>query len=206
MTGTHQGYKFLSRSARTNLPCVLRGGYGIFYEPLKEGSFADQDGLGFFNRQTVNVTNGGPTQIDNGVTRIFPDSGPFTPEAQNGSNGVIYVAANSGRPADIQTWNLDVQRQLMSNLALSVAYVGSKGTHLPALDIIPNQVNPSFLYLGSELTMNPTCLSNNGCPKAIAAGVNLPYPTFSGNIKRLLRPFPQYGDFNQEAQPLRKAL
>ena len=29
---------------------VLRGGYGIFYEPLKEGSFADQDGLGFFNR------------------------------------------------------------------------------------------------------------------------------------------------------------
>ncbi len=181
-----------------NSKTVLRGGYGIFYEPLKEGSFADQDGLGFFNRQTVNVTNGGPTQIDNGVTRIFPDSGPFTPEAQNGSNGVIYVAANSGRPADIQTWNLDVQRQLMSNLALSVAYVGSKGTHLPALDIIPNQVNPSFLSLGSELTMNATCLSNNGCPKAIAAGVKLPYPTFSGNINQLLRPFPQYGDFNQE--------
>ncbi len=181
-----------------NSKTVLRGGYGIFYEPLKEGSFADQDGLGFFNRQTVNVTNGGPTQIDNGVTRIFPDSGPFTPEAQNGSNGVIYVPANSGRPADIQTWNLDVQRQLMSNLALSVAYVGSKGTHLPALDIIPNQVNPSFLSLGSELTMNATCLSNNGCPKAIAAGVKLPYPTFSGNINQLLRPFPQYGDFNQE--------
>ena len=181
-----------------NSKTVLRGGYGIFYEPLKEGSFADQDGLGFFNRQTVNVTNGGPTQIDNGVTRISPDSGPFTPEAQNGSNGVIYVAANSGRPADIQTWNLDVQRQLMSNLALSVAYVGSKGTHLPALDIIPNQVNPSFLSLGSELTMNATCLSNNGCPKAIAAGVKLPYPTFSGNINQLLRPFPQYGDFNQE--------
>src|SRR6266576_2902718 len=181
-----------------NSKTVLRGGYGIFYEPLKEGSFADQDSLGFFNRQTVNVTNGGPTQIDNGVTRIFPDSGPFTPEAQNGSNGVIYVAANSGRPADIQTWNLDVQRQLMSNLALSVAYVGSKGTHLPALDIIPNQVNPSFLSLGSELTMNATCLSNNGCPKAIALGVQLPYPTFSGNINQLLRPFPQYGDFNQE--------
>ncbi len=51
---------------------VLRGGYGIFYEPLKEGSFADQDGLGFFNRQTISPTNGGPTQIDNGVTHIFP--------------------------------------------------------------------------------------------------------------------------------------
>src|SRR5713226_3408388 len=62
---------------------VLRGGYGIFYEPLKEGSFADQDGLGFFNRQTVDVTNGGPTLIDSGVTRIFPLFGPLTPDAQN---------------------------------------------------------------------------------------------------------------------------
>jgi hypothetical protein len=59
---------------------VVRGGYGIFYEPLKEGSFADQDGLGFFNRQTITPTNGGPIQIDNGLTHIFPNSGPFTPE------------------------------------------------------------------------------------------------------------------------------
>ena len=177
---------------------VVRGGYGIFYEPLKEGSFADYDGLGFFNRQTVNITNGGPTQIDNGVTLLFPPSGPFTPEAQNGSNNVILVPRNSGRPADIQTWNLDIQRQLMSNMVLSVAYVGSKGTHLPALNIIPNQVNPSFLTLGNELTMNASCLTDNSCPNAIAAGVTLPFSTFSGNINQILRPFPQYGDFNQE--------
>jgi hypothetical protein len=182
---------------------VLRGGYGIYYQPLKEGSFADQDGLGFFNRQTVDVTNGGPTQIDNGVTRIFPDFGPLTPEAQNKQNGVILVPANSGRPADIQTWNLDVQRQLMNNLVVSVAYVGSKGTHLPALNIIPNQVNPSFLSLGGDLTVDSSCLAGAPppapqCPAAIAAGVQLPYPTFSGNINQILRPFPQYGNFNQE--------
>jgi hypothetical protein len=177
---------------------VLRGGYGIFYQPLKEGSFADQDGLGFFNRQTVDVTNGGPTQIDDGVTRIFPDFGPLTPEAQNNQNGVILVPANSGRPADIQTWNLDIQRQLMNNLSLSVAYVGSKGTHLPALNIIPNQVNPSFLSLGSELTMNSSCLAADTCPNSVAAGLKLPYAAFTGNINQLLRPFPQYGDFNQE--------
>src|SRR5712671_386899 len=177
---------------------VVRGGYGIFYESMKEGSFADQDGLGFFNRQTVDVTNGGPTQIDNGITHIFPPSGPLTPGGQNNQNGVILVPANTGRPADIQTWNLDIQRQVMNNLMVSVAYVGSKGTHLPALNIIPNQVNPSFLSLGNELTMNASCLANNGCPKAIAAGVKLPYPTFTGNINQALRPFPQYGDFNQE--------
>ena len=177
---------------------VVRGGYGIFYEALKEGSFADQDGLGFFNRQTVDVTNGGPTQIDNGVTHLFPISGPFTPDGQNKQNNVILVPASSGRPADIQTWNLDIQRQVMSNLMVSVAYVGSKGTHLPALNIIPNQVNPSFLSLGGELTMPASCLAAGTCPKSVAAGVKLPYPTFTGNINQALRPFPQYGTFNQE--------
>jgi hypothetical protein len=177
---------------------VLRGGYGIFYEPLKEGSFADQDSLGFFNRQTISPTNGGPIQIDNGVTHIFPASGPFTPQGQNGSNGVIQVPANSGRPADIQSWNLDVQRQIATNLAISVAYVGSKGTHLPALNIIPNQVNPANLSLGSDLTMDVGCLTSGKCPNAIAAGIKVPYAGFTGNINQALRPYPQYGDFNQE--------
>jgi hypothetical protein len=177
---------------------VLRAGYGIFYEPLREGSFADQDGLGFFNKQTITPTNGGPTQIDNGVTRVFPNSGPFTPDGQNNSNGIISVPANTGRPADIQSWNLDVQRQITSNLFVSIAYVGSKGTHLPALNIIPNQVNPKFLSLGSDLTMNVTCLTSGTCLNAIAAGVTVPYAGFTGNINQALRPFPQYGDFNQE--------
>ena len=177
---------------------VVRGGYGIFYESMKEGSFADQDGLGFFNRQTVNVTNGGPPQIDNGITHIFPPSGPLTPGAQNNQNGVILVPADTGRPADIQTWNLDIQRQVMNNLMVSVAYVGSKGTHLPALNIIPNQVNPSFLSLGGELTMPSSCLAADTCPKSVAAGLTLPYAGFTGNINQLLRPFPQYGNFNQE--------
>jgi hypothetical protein len=191
---------------------VLRGGYGIFYQPLKEGSFADQDSLGFFNRQTISPTNGGPIQIDSGVTRIFPDSGPFTPEGQNGSNGVIQVPANSGRPADIQSWNLDVQRQIATNLSVSVAYVGAKGTHLPALNIIPNQTNPSQLsYFGTfqgDLAKKAICLTPAGaslptgdqCPSAIAAGVTLPYATFplDAPIDQIFRPFPQYGDFNQE--------
>jgi hypothetical protein len=187
---------------------VLRGGYGIFYEPLKEGSFADQDGLGFFNKQTITPTNGGPIQIDNPIEHFFPNSGPFTPDGQNGSNGVITVPANSGRPADIQTWNLDIQRQIVNNLMVSVAYVGSKGTHLPTLNIIPNQTNPSllpyFATFSSDLNTNSSCLTGapppgvSPCPNAIAAGVKIPYAGFSGPISQIFRPFPQYGDFNDE--------
>lgn len=191
--GPRMGFAF-SIDSKT----VLRGGYGIFYEPLKEGSFADQDGLGFFNIETLTSANVAPFQIDGGVPHILPPFGPLTPEGQNGNSGVILVSRNSGRPADIQSWNLDVQRQIAKNMVLSVAYVGTKGTHLPALNVIPNQVNPSFLGLGTELTMDATCLSNGGCPNSIAAGIALPYTTFTGNINQLLRPFPQYGQFNQE--------
>jgi hypothetical protein len=177
---------------------VLRGGYGIFYEPLKEGSFADQDALGFFNIENLSVGNGAPFQIDSGFPHILPPSGPLTPEGQNGNGGVLLVPRNSGRPADIQSWSLDVQRQITKNLQASVAYVGSKGTHLPALNIIPNQVTPTYLSLGTELTMDSSCLAAATCPKSIAAGVKLPYPTFTGPINQAIRPFPQYGDFNQE--------
>ena len=51
---------------------VLRGGYGIFYEPLKEGSFADFDGLGFFNRQTVNRSMAGPRRSITVLREYFP--------------------------------------------------------------------------------------------------------------------------------------
>jgi len=193
---------------KINDKTVFRGGYGIFYEPLREGSFADQDGLGFFNKEDLGTV----VQIDSGVPHILPLSGPFTPEGQNNNGGVILVPRSSGRPADIQTWNLDVQRQITTNLVLSVAYVGSKGTHLPALNIIPNQTNPSQLsYLAtfaSDLNKNAICLtpagpslpSNQQCPAAIAAGVKLPYASFplDKSIKQIFRPFPQYGDFNQE--------
>jgi Carboxypeptidase regulatory-like domain/TonB dependent receptor len=199
---------------KINEKTVLRGGYGIFYEPLREGSFADQDGLGFFNKQDQTLRSG--FQIDNGVTHILPPFGPLTPDGQNPpgnlQSGVILVPRGSGRPADIQTWNLDVQRQITSNLVVSVAYVGSKGTHLPALDIIPNQTNPSqlsyFATFSGDLSKNAICLTPAGpslppsqqCPAAIAAGVKLPYANFplGAPIDQIFRPFPQYGDFNQE--------
>jgi hypothetical protein len=182
---------------------VLRGGYGIFYEPLKEPSFADQDGLGFFNKENFST----PLPIDQGVPHIYPESGPFTPDGQNGNGGVIIAPSNSGRPAQIQSWNLDVQRQITTNLMVDVAYVGSKGTHLPAYNILTNQVDPKWLSLGNELGMSVSCLSDGSCPNSIAAGVKAPFPTFSslwgsGNdtIARALRPYPQYGDFNGEDQ------
>src|SRR5205814_9073782 len=67
---------------------------------------------------------------------------------------------------------------------------------------------PFFATLASDLTKQAICLTPAGaflppaqqCPAAIAAGVKLPYANFPLNaqIDQIFRPFPQYGDFNQE--------
>lgn len=181
-----------------NNKTVIRSGYGIYYEPVKENSYADQDGLGFFNKENITTANVAPFQIDNGMPHIIPPTGPLTPGGQNGNSGVIMVPSTSGQPGDMQSWNFDVQRQISRNTMVSVAYVGSKGTHLPALNVIPNQVNPAYLPLGSELGMNISCVTNGTCPQAVAMGAHVPYPGFTGTVAQSLRPFPQYGDFNQE--------
>ena len=46
--------------------------------------------------------------------------------------------------------------------------------------------------------MDSGCLSAETCPAAIAAGVTVPYATLTGTHRPDFRPFPQYGDFNQE--------
>jgi hypothetical protein len=177
---------------------VVRGGYGIFYEPLREPSFADDDSFGFFNQEHVTTA----FEIDAGIPHIVPPSGPLTPDGQNGNSNVPIAPANSGHPGDVQSWNLDVQRQIKANLMFDVAYVGSKGTHLPATDIIPNQINPQYLSLGPELGMEVSCLSNGSCPNSIAAGVKVPFSSFSSlwgsadTIAQAVRPFPQYGNFD----------
>jgi len=49
-----------------------------------------------------------------------------------------------------------------------------------------NQVNPSYLYLGSLLQQSITA------PAVVAAGFSKPYPNFTGSLAQALRPFPQF--------------
>ena len=97
-----------------NTKTVLKGRLQSLL-PSAQGRTVSQTGYGpgFFNRQTVNVTNGGPTQIDNGITHLFPPSGPFTPDGQNNQNGVITVAAQH-RPT-LRYPNLESGRSASSN-------------------------------------------------------------------------------------------
>jgi hypothetical protein len=105
-----------------NRNTVIRAGYGIYYEPLKEDGYADYDSEGFFNTQELTSGHGTPFQIVNGMPHIIPPSGPLTPQGQNGNSNVILVPPNVVS-AMIQNWNFDVQRQIGKNMMVSAAYV-----------------------------------------------------------------------------------
>jgi len=127
----------------------LRGGYGIFY-------FIDREGID--KQMSQNAPFGGSAYYS--YANGFFGNGLLTLGgiAQQGSNGapIISTITATGFPSkqslpislsspanvsltgwlphdttsNVQQWDLQIQRQLDTKTALTVAYVGTKGTHL----------------------------------------------------------------------------
>ena len=114
----------------------VRAGYGIFYD--RWGSYSQ---FGAFNppfNSSVNIYN---TSLDNPA----------------GVAGTAYAPGlNAALPPwkypSVQKWSLSVQREVLKDTTASVAYVGSKGSHLLGyLDI--NQPKPNPLI--ANYTISP---------------------------------------------------
>jgi outer membrane receptor protein involved in Fe transport len=138
----------------------IRGGFGMFYDQL-EGEFRafTQNNVPFF----------GLLQVDNP---------PFP-------KGFAVVAGTTPRPApdsvdfglDVptrQTWNLSVQRQLNTNVAVSVTYVGSQAFHLTRRSegngaIYTIQPDGSKLFRQGAPRRNPRLGANRFIPSDVNA-------------------------------------
>ena len=123
---------------------VIRGGYGVFFE-YGNGNEANAESLEgtpprVLTASQPNVAPNGTTcTAATGYTCIGGGGGVFLP-----------FSVNNEPPANIQTvaqwpyvqqWNLSYQCELPKNFVASIAYVGSKGTHLTdARDL--NQLHP----------------------------------------------------------------
>jgi hypothetical protein len=161
---------------------AIRGGYGIFFEHMN-GDEANVESL-----------EGMPPLVVNSYQTNIPG----TP---NGPSGYLNVGGTAGTGAEyfpiqvysipdkaiwpyVQQWHLDIQREVARGTLFTVAYVGSKGTHLSLqrdinqLQPVPANLNP---YQAGQPITGTDCnnLSNgvntlgNGTPVTGQAITNL---------------------------------
>jgi TonB dependent receptor-like, beta-barrel len=102
---------------------VIHGGYGIFYAvtpSIFTGTAFTQNGI-----QVQTFTFNGLANIP--VT--YPNVLPSIPAANRTPS--LFVFANNFKNAQTQQWNFNVDRQLGNNYAITLGYLGVKGSHLP---------------------------------------------------------------------------
>lgn len=118
----------------------IRAGYGIFFHH-GVGNEANTGSLEGSAPLVLDMTQNQPLTYDciGGVGQAPDDSGPC-PGAGAYPLNVTAVPTRTVWPY-VQQWSLSVQRELSKNTVATLAYVGSKGTHLAA-ELQVNQLTP----------------------------------------------------------------
>src|SRR5581483_1274900 len=138
-----------------NPKTVIRGGYGIFYQPLSypgwnSGVSGGRDG--FNTNVQLSSSDGGitpATLFNQGFTNAKYQQPPFYDLSfDNGKYPGAYREFNKGRLPYTQQWNLTIERQITKDMYVTAAYVANKGTHLISGLASPNVLNPSLLSMG----------------------------------------------------------
>jgi hypothetical protein len=126
---------------------VVRGSYGIFYNPMSEyDDQIDARDLGlnppFRATYAFNAPAGAPT-----ITWSNPFPGTGT--ASGTANPTVYGITPNFHAGYEQNWNLTTEWEVLRNTVVRASYLGSKGTHLP----ITIDVNEPVLGPGTIQTL-----------------------------------------------------
>jgi hypothetical protein len=187
---------------------VIRGGFGVFYSPLRYDATAALQ-TGFTTETPLTSSNDGDLSPAPGFSLSNPFPGGPQPPTGN-VNGLLTgigdpIAAYSQdiKSPIIYQFSSGVQRQLSKSTILEVDYVGSRGRHLlpspqgggsasPAGGGRTNidQLNPSYFALGAATLNAPTAnpFYQPGGPGLIGQAT-VPY-------SQTLLPFAQFASVN----------
>ncbi len=171
---------------------VIRGGYGLFYGDNE--IFPVTTGFRVIgNYQSLDQGITAPFLLRNGFPGTLSPNPVISPSILNDQN-VTSRSGTIGTMPRTQNWSFSVQRSLGTNWAMELSYVANKNTRQAQSGLInENQVDPRHLALGSLLTQNVNSAA------AIAAGIQRPYPSFTGSVNQALRAYPQYLNITEQS-------
>ncbi|HKQ77176.1 MAG TPA: TonB-dependent receptor [Blastocatellia bacterium] len=188
---------------RINEKTVVRGGYGLYYAPLLYNEFGRGGLAGYAIQGGANINFGFDANIRFNNYPALPVVDPTIQLIGADVEGFNENFKN-GRTAQ---YSLDIQRELPGRMALSLSYVGSKGTRLRSNFSPPNALPFNALKLGGPLLRTPLG-DVTAAQRAYAQSVGVPLPAnnaavfagFNGTVAQALRPFPHYGRITEHME------
>ena len=181
---------------------VIRAGYGLFYTQAFYPGWGGGMSLDGFN-PSINFGDSlagyNPAfYLDTGFP-AYSRSEDISASADNG-HSPLYRPAYANHLSNTQQWNLTIEHKFGQKSFASVAYVASKGTHLPSQMQPLNVLNPSLLSMGASLnavfapgqqTLDGVSqpyagwaqqlISAGGCSPSVAQAL-VAYPQFCGGL------------------------
>ena len=184
---------------------VIRTGYGIFWlgNDVAFGFAPNGDPVNAYTTPFLGTLDGSLTPKDT-LSNPFP-SGLIAPPGRSPNLQQLFYGQGITAPiyneahAYSQQWNFNVQRELPGGTVVSLAYAGSKGTHLPGPSQQLDQLPPEYMALGSKLQQQ---VPNPFFGLVQLGALAQPKVAYG----QLLRPYPEYNGFAMQSPPNRNSI